>query len=327
MLEKIINNKVKIIAFLIFVIAPSLLSKDDFYAGILFQTLLWAGMSGTWNLLGGYAGQFSLGHAAFFGIGAYTSSLLASGLHLTPWLGMLAGASLSAMVGVILGAICFRLRGHFFSLATLAFGQIVYIIALSWRSVTNGSEGVLIMSSPGWSEMAFNSKMAYVYLALIYMLIVVGVSFYLDRSRLGYFLVAYRENDEAARAIGVNTFLARVIVSGISAFLMAAGGTLYAQYMYYIDPDSVLSIALSVQAPLIAIVGGLGGALGPVFGSFLILPMTQMLRAWLGTSFSGLHLIIYGVILIVVLLLIPEGIFPKLTEYLKKRTEKENSKC
>lgn len=314
-MKNTINKKTWLaVSLLAAFLLPLLFKNDDFLAGILFQTLLWAGLAGAWNLLGGYAGQFSLGHAAYFGIGAYTSTILANEFAISPWLGLLAGALLSGLIGLGLGAVCFRLKGHFFALATLAFGQIMHIIALSWRELTNGAEGMLLDVKTGWVYMAFNSKLSYVYLALVFTLIVLVFTFYLEKSPLGYNLMAYRENDEAARAIGVNTFRARVIASGISASLMSIGGTIFAQYIYYIDPDSVLAVTLSVQAPLIAIVGGLGQPWGPLFGSFLILPLTQMLRATMGHSLSGLHLIVYGVILIIVLLLIPEGIFPKLKQ-------------
>jgi len=304
--KQIVNILLLIIIFLI-----PIFFRNDFYAGILFQVLLWAGLSGAWNLLGGYGGQFSLCHITFFGIGAYTSTLLEINFSISPWFGILIGASLSSIIGMFLGAICFKLKGHFFTLATLAFGQIVYIIALSWKSLTNGSEGLLIMEKQGFSHMIFSSKLPYVYLALIFMLLVYIISLYMEHSVLGYSLMAYRENDEAARSIGINTFKARVITSGISAFLMAVGGTIYAQYMYYIDPDSVFVIFLSVQVALIAIIGGLGQSLGPILGSFLIIPLSQLLRGWLGSSISGLYLIIYGIILIVVLLNIPKGILSK----------------
>jgi len=305
--KQIINILLLIIIFLI-----PVFFRNDFYAGILFQTLLWAGLSGAWNLLGGYGGQFSLCHIAFFGIGAYTSTLLWINFSISPWFGILIGASLSAIIGIILGAISFRLKGSFFTLATLAFGQIVYITALSWKKLTNGSEGLLIIGKQGLKYMTFNDKLPYVYLALIFMLLVYIISLYMEHSILGYSLMSYRENDEAARSIGINTFKARVITSGISAFLAAMGGTIYAQYMYYIDPDSVLIIFLSIQVPLIAIIGGLGQPLGPILGSFIIIPLSQLLRGWLGSSVSGLHSIIYGVILIVILLTVPRGIISKI---------------
>ena len=313
----IIKKQIVNILLLIIIFLVPIFFRNDFYAGILFQTLLWAGLSGAWNLLGGYGGQFSLGHIAFFGIGAYTSTLLEINFSISPWFGILIGASLSAIIGVILGAICFRLKGHFFALTTLAFGQIVYIIALSWKKLTNGAEGLLIMEKQGFNYMIFNNKLPYVYLALIFVILVYIISLYMEHSVLGYSLMAYRENDEAARSIGINTFKARVITSGISAFLMAMGGTIYAQYMYYIDPDSVFAISLSVQVALITIIGGLGQPLGPILGSFLIIPLSQLLRGWLGSSMPGLHSIIYAAVLIVVLLTIPKGILSKVIQIKK----------
>ena len=302
----------KVLPYLL-LIAPAFFVRDAFYAGILFQTFLWSGLSGSWNLLGGYAGQASLGHTAYFGIGAYTSTLLAIHFGLSPWIGMMVGVLLSSLVGLALGAICFRLEGKFFVFATLAFGQIMYIIAKSWRSLTRGSEGLVIISQTGWWKMAFSSKTPYLFLALVYALIVLQTAIYFERSRFGYFLMAYRESDDAARSLGINTIKARLIASAISGGLMAVGGSIYARYMFYIDPDAVLSFNLAIQTPLISIVGGMGTAWGPIIGSMLILPLTQMLRAWFG-SIAGLHNVMYGIILILVLLFIPEGIYPKLKE-------------
>lgn len=300
--------------------------NNQYYLGMIFNTLLWVGIAGSWNIVGGYAGEFSLGHAAFFGIGAYTSTLLYVHLGLSPWLGMVVGAAFAGAIGFMLSWTCFRLRGHFFTLATLAFGQVVHIIATSWRGLTGGSEGLLIPLETGLWLMSFDSKHTYVYLALTYAILVVLFTYVMEMRRLGYSLIAYRENDEAARSLGVNTFKARLTASTISAFLMAIGGTIYAQYTVFIEPESVLPVTLSVQAPLVSIVGGLGTPLGPLFGAVLILPLSQFLRGIFGSSLNGLHLIIYGVVLIVVLLLIPEGLGPKLSSGWKKITRAQVKK-
>ncbi|MBS4022618.1 MAG: branched-chain amino acid ABC transporter permease [Dethiobacter sp.] len=311
--------------FLIMLIFMLLYNSNNFVMGIIFQALLWAALAGSWNILGGFAGQFSIAHSAFIGIGAYTSSLLYIHLGVSPWLGMLAGAAISCMIGIFLGAICFKLKGHFFVLATLAFGQLMLIIAVYWRSLTKGSEGLSLPFNTGFLLMAFTNRLPYVIIAFLYLVLVISVTIYIDKSKLGYFLTAYREDDDAARIVGVNTFRARLLASGISSSLAAVGGTLYAQYMFYIDPINVFGINIAAQAPLIAIVGGLGTSMGPVFGAILILPLTQLLRAWVGGSLHGLHLIIYGVILIIVLFLIPEGLYPRFQQAfyrLIKREEK-----
>lgn len=303
---------VRWLAVLIAAVALPVIASTDFYRGILFYTLLWAGVAGAWNLLGGLAGQFSLGHAAFFGLGAYTSTLLFVHRSLSPWLGMVCGAALCCVIGGALGWVCFRLRGHFYALATLAFGEVAYMCAVTWRELTGGSEGLLVPIKAGVAGFYFENKVAYVYVALGYAALVAAIMRLVSRSRLGYYLLAYREDDDAARSLGVNTFGARVVASALSAALTAVGGTVYAQYVMFIEPDSTLAVTVSVQAALIAIVGGLGSAAGPILGSFLILPLTQFLRGYLGSSISGLHFVIYGAVLVVVMLSMPQGLVSRL---------------
>ncbi len=315
---KIINSWPFVIAIL-GILAISKI-ENQYYLGMIFNTLLWVAIAGSWQIVGGYAGEFSLGHAAFFGIGAYTSTLLYIHFSVSPWIGMFIGAAFAGIIGFLLSWTCFRLRGHFFTLATLAFGQVVLIIATSWRSLTSGSEGLLLPIKMGFWQMSFESKHAYVYLVLIYAISVILFTYVMERRRLGYYLIAYRENDEAARSLGVNTFRARLTASTISAFFTAIGGTIYAQYTFFIEPESVLPVTLSIQAPLVSIVGGLGTPFGPLFGAVLILPLSQFLRGIFGSSFNGLHLIIYGLILIVVLLLMPSGLGPVILKGWRKIT-------
>jgi branched-chain amino acid transport system permease protein len=251
----------------------------------------------------------SLGHNAFFGIGAYTSTLLLLHFGLTPWLGMLAGGVLATCVGLLLGIVCFRLRSHYFALATLAFGQVTSIIALNWRSLTNGAEGLAMPIQPSFYNMAFESKLTYLYIGFFLYLMVIAISYTIENSKLGYYLTAFKENEDAARALGVKTGRVRLIAMAISSFLSALIGTFYAQYLVYIDPTAVVRIQISVQVALFAIVGGLGTVLGPAIGAIIFIPMTIALRATLGTALPGLHMIIYGVILILVLRYMPKGIY------------------
>ena len=256
----------------------------------------------------------SLGHNAFFGIGAYTSTLLFLRCGITPWLGMFAGALLATGVGVLLGVICFRLRSHYFALATLAFGQVSSIIALNWRSLTEGAEGLAMPIQPSFYLMSFSSKLGYVYMGLALLLLVLGVSYAIENSKLGYYLIAFRENEDAARSLGVKTGRVRLAAMALSSFLTALIGSFYAQYLVYIDPSSVIRIQISVQVALFAIMGGLGTVLGPVIGAMIFIPITIMLRAKLGTALPGLHLVIYGGILILVLFYMPKGIYGTLRE-------------
>ncbi len=296
--------------------------RNDFYLDGFILVFLWASFSGAWNILGGYAGMVSLGHNAFFAIGAYTSTLLYLRLGLTPWLGMFAGGLLAAAVGVALGMVCFRLRSHYFALATLAFGQVAFILTMNWRDLTQGAEGIALPIEPGFAHMVFASKLAYVYLSFALFVVVLAVSYAVERSRLGYFLTAFRENEDAARALGVKTGQVRLIAMALSAFLSAVAGTFYAQYVVYIDPSSVSRLQLSVQVALFAIVGGLGSFLGPVVGACIFVPMTIALRSTLGTTAPGLHMIVYGLILVLVMLYMPQGLYGTIKARLSGRHPK-----
>ncbi len=291
-----------------------LLIRNDFYLDGLILIFIWGAFAGAWNILAGYAGMMSLGHNAFFGIGAYTSTLLLLHFGLTPWIGMIIGGLLALCVGLILGVVCFRLRSHYFALATLAFGEVGSILAVNWRSVTGGSEGLALPIQPSMYLFSFSSKLPYVYIGLFFFLVVIAVSFAIEHSRLGYYLTASRENEDAARALGVRTGQVRLIAMALSSFLSAIIGTFYAQYVVFIDPTSVMRIQISVQVALFAIVGGIGTALGPAIGAVIFVPITILLRAKMGTSLPGLHVIIYGIILVLVLLYMPQGISAKLKE-------------
>jgi branched-chain amino acid transport system permease protein len=313
--EKVKNPQMAAILIALAALATApLFISNEFYLDGFVLVFLWGAFAGAWNILGGYAGMVSLGHNAFFAIGAYTSTLLFLNFGLSPWLGMIVGAMFAALVGVVLGLICFRLRSHYFALATLAFGQVSFIIAINWRSVTQGAEGLALPIEPDLSNMLFAGKLPYVYMGLILFLIVLAVSFAIEHSRLGYYLTAFRENEDAARALGVRTGRVRLIAIAVSAFLSAVTGTFYAQYVVYIDPISVSRLQLSVQVALFAIVGGLASSLGPAIGAIIFVPITIWLRAKLGTSLPGLHMIIYATVLILVLLYMPKGIYGTLRE-------------
>ncbi len=291
-----------------------LIIRNDFYLDALILIFLWGAYAGAWNILAGYAGMMSLGHSAFFGIGAYTSTLLLLRFGLSPWIGMLAGGLFASTIGLILGVICFRLRSHYFALATLAFGEVGYICAVNFRSLTGGSEGLALPIRPDALLFSFAGKLPYVYIGLFLFLAVIAISYAIEHSRLGYYLTAFRENENAARALGVRTGRVRLIAMVLSSFISAVMGTFYAQYVVFIDPSSVMRIQISVQVALFAIVGGIGTTLGPAIGAMIFVPIAMLLRAEMGTSLPGLHMIIYGVILVLVLLYMPQGIGPKLKE-------------
>ncbi len=279
-----------------------------FYTDIFIVTLLFAGVALAWNIAGGFAGLISLGHAAFFGIGAYTSTILFVHNGITPWIGLWLGAALAGALGLVLALIAARLRGPFFILSSLATAEVVRIGALNWTSLTGGAEGLWITPVPSVVNMVFASQTTYAALMLGYVVVVYIITKALEGSRYGLFLFAVRDEEEAASAAGVNPLLARASAMGLSAFLTGIGGSLFAQYFQFLDPSHVISPELSFQFALIPALGGLGTAIGPVLGAFAIVPLSEMLRSFLGASFQGLHLAIFGGILMIVMLYFPNGI-------------------
>jgi len=275
---------------------------------VTILTFLFGGLALYGSLAGGYAGMISFGHAAFFGIGAYASTILLLHYDLTPWIGLLVGAFAAATAGSVLALICARLKGPFFILSTLAFAEVVRIGALNWSSLTGGAEGLSIAPMPSLANMVLASKSAYAALMLCYLAFAYAISRGLEASRFGFYLLAIRDNDEAAAAAGINPLVVRTSAMALSAALTGMGGTLFAQYFLYLDPTYVISPELSFQFALLPALGGLGTAIGPVLGAFAITPISELLRSYFGSWISGLHLAIYGAIVIVVMLYFPGGI-------------------
>jgi branched-chain amino acid transport system permease protein len=284
--------------------------RDAYFLDSLVLILLWGALSAAWNVAGGYAGQVSIGHAAFFGIGAYSAALLGTRWQQSPWLGMLIGVLLSLGAGGIIGYLSNRLRGPYFTLSTIAFSQVLLIVASRWRAFTAGSEGLPVPFRPGFATLGLG-HVAWVYVALVVAVLYWSIAVWLERSRFGYRLAGVREDEDAAQALGIPARRLKVIAITASAALTSVCGTLWAQYVGFVDPFYVFSIDLSVRFALNAIIGGLGTALGPFLGSILITSLETYLRAALSgvkSGFSGIYLIVYGLVLILVVRFVPEGL-------------------
>jgi branched-chain amino acid transport system permease protein len=304
------RGKVSMFELLLFLICVALVAVQlpPSMGDVLLLTFLFAGLGLAWNIAGGYAGLISFGHAAFFGVGAYTSTIMLVHYGVTPWIGIWCGALLAAVFGAVLALICARLRGPFFILSTLAFAEVLRIGALNWSSLTGGPEGLSIPPMPSLISMVFTSKTTYAALMLGYVVVVYAISKGLEASRYGYYLLAIRDNEDAASAAGVNPLLGRTYAMALSASLTGIGGSLFAQYFLYLDPTFLISPELSFQFALLPAVGGLGTAVGPILGSFLITPLSELLRSNLGNAAAGLHLVIYSAGLIIVMLYFPGGL-------------------
>lgn len=312
MIKKLIGkqNSVLWIIAVGIIIVPFML-PNRYFQDIAVMTFLWAGLATSWNLYSGYCKRLSIGHAAFMGIGAYTSTLLYLNFGISPWIGMLAGGALSALTALIIGGITLRLKGTFFVLSTIAFGEILKVMTITSPEVTAGALGLMIPFQPGFANMIFTGKIPYAMLAWIYMLIVLFISVKLEKSKLGYSLIALGENQEAAENLGVNSTKTMMTAFVLSAVLTSFGGTIFAQYIMFIEPTSVMGLSMSINFILLAIAGGLGTAFGPMIGSFILTPVSNLLRGYLA-GISGLHGFILGMILIIILLYRPDGILPQL---------------
>jgi len=303
------SSRVAVVALALALALPWLLEDQGYAIRVVTLVLLFAAMAQSWNIVGGLANQISLGHAAFFGLGAYTSTLLLIHWGISPWLGLFASAAVAAIAGALLSLPTMRLRGHYFALATLAFGEVLRAVANTWASVTGGPVGLSLPFAQGVSLMQFASSIPYYYLMLAAALLASAVFAWISRSRLGYRLRAVKANPQAAEVIGVDTVKTRILAAVISAALMGVCGTLYAQFIYFFDPDTVFSLAgISIRVALICIIGGVGTVAGPLVGALLIIPVEELLNNWLSAQAAGASQLAFGVMLVAVILVEPRGL-------------------
>ncbi len=312
-----------VLALIALLIAP-LIVTDPFYVHLMIMVLMWTVLGVAWNILGGYAGQVSFGHSAFLGVGAYSTMILYLNLGISPWYGIVLGGLVSALVALPIGLICFRLRGPYFALSTLAVAEIVRLVALNWESLTNGPVGLLITTLPPvslWGEpLNWESKTPFYYIIALIAVGALGITFLLARSRLGAYLLAIREDIDSAEAIGINTVQARVSALALSAFVAGVGGGFYAMYLRYVDPDAVFSISLSVEMVFIAVVGGLTTVIGPFIGAVFLVTLGETFR----THFLWGHLVFYGLFMMVAIRYMPEGIWGRLRQLIGNRAGVQN---
>ncbi len=287
-----------------------LLFTGPFPLHVMIMTFLFGTLGVAWNIMGGYAGMFSFGQAAFFGIGAYTSSFLSTAWGVNPWLGLLAGGVMAALTAALIGFPCSNLRGHYFAIASIAFAEIVRIHFNNWKLI-GAAEGLTInMSSPGLAHFQFHqSKAPYYYIALGFLVIAVVVSRWVSSSRMGYYFRAIKESHDLAQGLGISFVRYRLLAIMISAFLSAAAGTFYAQYILYLDPESVLILAISVQVVLVAMLGGAGSVLGPVIGAAILIPLSEITRVELGERGTGVDMMIYGALITLISVYQPKGVW------------------
>jgi branched-chain amino acid transport system permease protein len=298
------------IGVLIMALLP-LAVKSEYFLTVLINVMFGIYLCVCWNLVFGYAGLFSIGHQAFLGIGAYTSTILYLNFQVSPWIGMFAGAILSAILAVFITFICYRyrIRGFFFAIVTLAFGMLMQNLFMSW-DYAHAAVGIwLVLRDAPW-DFYFMDRAPYYWVMLALVVLSLVVSYFIERSRMGSYLIAIREDEDAAEAVGVPSSRYKVIVMAVSAFMISLAGTFYAQFYLYIQPDNVLSIHSAITMQVGTMMGGAGTLFGPVIGWTFFALFDEMLR-WLpigSLSMAAITRISYGVMLMLIIVFFPTGL-------------------
>ena len=282
---------------------------DVYTRNLIIITVLYAGLSQAWNILGGYCGQISLGHALYFGLGGYVSTLLFVRLGIPPTLGMFAGGLLGALAALLVGWPCFRLSGHYYAIATVVVGEIGYLLFLNWDFV-GGAGGVYVpFHGESWVDLQFRTaKLPFHYLVLGFAALTWLAAWTVEGSRWGFYWRAVKDDAVAARSLAVRIFPSKMAAASISGFFTGMGGAIYAQYVGYIDPDSVFAGSFSILIALPAVLGGVGTLWGPLIGAALLIPVSELTRSYLGGGGRGIDLMIYGGLIVVVALARPAGL-------------------
>ena len=296
-------------------LVPGLIG-NSFRAHVLILVLLYASMAQSWNIVSGYAGQVSFGHSVFFGIGAYGAGMAVVTYGLTPWPGLIAGAVLAALVSLLISYPCFKLKGHYFAIATFAIVEIFNRLFMVWDWV-GGALGLDYPILPdGWKNFVWSeTKVGFYYGALGLFILIFGVVRWIETHRLGYYLRAVREGQETAESLGVNSAAVKLSAMAFSAFLAALCGGFFVQYNYRVDPPMVMSLDMSMKFVLITILGGVGNFWGPLLGAAILVPLQEYSRAYLTSLGSGVDLIIFGIIIMLMMIRQPKGIMGILQDF------------
>ena len=307
------NKKTLIILTAVLALLP-LITQTKAVLNAFILLLIFATLGEAWNLITGFAGQTSFGHAAFFGIGAYTSAVIFYRCGVTPWLGMILGGIIASVIAAVMSYPCFRLKGHYFAIATLAVAEIIKQVFVSW-SYVEGATGIsipIIHRSSGFGRrlfyLQFSDKLPWVYICLALFTAVIFLSSYLENSKMGYYLKAIRESHEVAEAIGINPTNYKLYAMIISAFISALCGSIYAQYILYIDPFMMFSLDISMKIVLLTVLGGIGNIYGPIIGAAIFIPLSEFTRIKLGGSGTGIDLMIYGLLIVLITCFRPKGV-------------------
>lgn len=293
-------------------LVPSAVSKP-YYLHVIIICMLWAYLASCWNIVGGFAGQLSLGHAIYTAVGAYVTIMLFNTLGLSPWIGLFIAGGIAVVLSLIIGFPTFGLRGAYYALATVAISEGIVVLINNTKTLGNflvgGAEGLIVKNvGNSWAAIQFHSKIPYYYIILAMLVMIVILAKWIKESKLGYYLVALREDEDAAAAMGIDVRKQKLIAGAISAFFTALGGVFYALLIRYLEPNAIAGASMSTQMVFLTIVGGSGTVLGPVIGGLLLSFLSEMIRFYLGGQLMGLHLFIYGMIVLLMIMFQPKGL-------------------
>lgn len=303
-------------------LAAPLVFQDPFYQRMIALVLLWAVLASAWNIVGGYAGQVSFGHAVFFGVGAYAPLLVYTQWQGVPLLGIPVGMAVSVGIAVLVGMPTFRLHGHYFSMATIAVAELIRLLVTNWEFV--GAARGLGGPATGrtiW-DLSYRSSVPYYYIFLAVLASALAFTYRMERSRMGYYLRAVKSGERAARSLGVSSPRYKLYAMIASAVFTSLAGSLYAVMLGFVDPDSVFGILVSVQMVIMAALGGTGTLLGPLVGAALLIPLQTFANSLLGGEGQGLTFILYGGIIILLSRFEPGGLLEIRHHYLARKSRK-----
>jgi branched-chain amino acid transport system permease protein len=305
---------------LLIALAFPLLFSSPFMVNFGVLALFYAFIGQSWNIAGGFAGQLSFGHVAFFGVGAYASTIVQMRLGWNPWMGLPVSALAGAAAGWLIAVLSFRagLKGSYFALITLAFAEVFRIVVNSVE-VTGGGLGMLIPMKQTAANFQFGDRRVFYFIILALTVASVLLALWLKASRFGARLAAIRENEDSARALGINTFAEKTKIMMISGAIAGIGGCFFAQYFLYIDPTIAFGVDKSVEMLLVSMIGGAGTVYGPLIGAVLLAAISEVTRAWF--TIQGLSLVLYGALLVVIIAYLPNG----LIDLFKRRSQRPGS--
>jgi len=286
--------------------------ESSFFMNMMIFLFLFGAIGHGWNIIGGYAGQISLGHAVMFAAGAYTTAILYVYYGITPLAGIWVGAVMATVVGLGIGAVCFRLRGHYFAMVTLAAALIAHSVVLRWQWVGAATGIEYPFNQIGMLySFTFSDDIYYYYIIGTFAALVTGGMYVLHHAKLGIYLKAINRDEEAAANAGIRTYTYKLYAMALSSFITGLGGALYAQYTLFVNPNATLRLLRNIDIIMVAIIGGVGTIAGPLVGAGIFIPIREYTRTALSGSHTGLGWVLFGFILLFISLYRPGGLLNK----------------